>query len=300
MMANKRPNSELPDGPPEKMPYQTQSNIEFTMLSHKYKALEGEFKERGTKLATKQQELILTKKSMDEMRADYDEQIKKLNNLLSFQNEEVNAHHFKESMIASSRTDLNSVRTTRPRQQSAKVLQSFTNIQKDPKVKEEEEREFKSKALVSNLLIRRLSANSKRKDEQDPFAMYKIENDTLPCEMNREGMWERFETVRDFLKKHPTHNVAFNEFRIPSRQEVLSSNIFESSDRSHRTSIWTAMHANRERFLYKDPQRPSLQRMHLIEKNMEYTSSYAENKNNFEKMAASDYQVPQWFSKFYV
>jgi hypothetical protein len=103
-----------------------------------------------------------------------------------------------------------------------------------------------------------------------------------------------------FRRKHPGQCTTFENLRIPSRQEVLMPKIFESSDRSDRVSIWTAVNANQERFLYRNPRQATMQRMQLIGKNMEYTGLYAESRNNFEKMSAPNYTVPQWFSRFYV
>jgi hypothetical protein len=47
--------------------------------------MENDWKDRGMKLSMKQKELNETKKQMEDMRIDYEDQIGKLNNLLSFQ-----------------------------------------------------------------------------------------------------------------------------------------------------------------------------------------------------------------------
>lgn len=111
----------------------------------------------------------------------------------------------------------------------------------------------------------------------------------------------RFNKIRNLRRDHPAQCTAFEDARIPSRQQVLNPKIFESDDRSDRVSIWTALHVNDEKFLYRDPIRhQKLQKMQLLGKNMEYNSILAENRNNFEKLDAPNYTVPQWFSRFYV
>lgn len=113
-------------------------------------------------------------------------------------------------------------------------------------------------------------------------------------------MLQRYQRIKNFRLKHPTQCNTFENLRIPSRQEVLIPKVFESSERSDRISIWTALNATQERFLFRKRKDPTLHRMTLLEKNMEYTTLYSEGRNNFEKLGAPDYMVPQWFSRFYV
>jgi hypothetical protein len=180
----------------------------------------------------------------------------------------------------------------------------------------------KTKALGINLLIRQVckffqinmikciinisAASSKRKKEDINFyTQYKIDKDTdLPCGMKPAEIQDRFATVCAFRKKHPAQSSTFNTYKISNRQEILDSKIFESNDRSDRVSIFTAMHANEERFLCHNPKSNGprkLQPMHLVSKNMEYASTYAEDKNDFEKVTSTnEYSIPNWFSRFYV
>lgn len=84
-MSYKRPNTDQYEGgPPEKIPYHTQSNIEYAMLNQKFKTLERDWRDRGLQLSKKQKELNDTRQQIEGMRSSYEDQISRLNNLLTF------------------------------------------------------------------------------------------------------------------------------------------------------------------------------------------------------------------------
>jgi hypothetical protein len=83
MFPQKRPGSDQNGGPLEKI-LCSQSTIEAAMLKQKYKSMEQGWKDRGKLLANKQVEINAANKRMEEMRVQYENQIKQLNTLVSF------------------------------------------------------------------------------------------------------------------------------------------------------------------------------------------------------------------------
>lgn len=82
-MNRKRQSVEKDDNTPQKVTRQ-ESNFEYAMLMQKFKAMENQWKERGVALSKKQEEINVMNKKADQMRAGYDEKIKRLNELLAF------------------------------------------------------------------------------------------------------------------------------------------------------------------------------------------------------------------------
>ncbi|KAI6173359.1 hypothetical protein M3Y98_01072900 [Aphelenchoides besseyi] len=160
-------------------------------------------------------------------------------------------------------------------------------------------------SLIANLIVR----NVYKKAFADPPAeciRYKCELDTeLPSGLNQNEMQERFDTISEILKKDPAKGNDFDQYQMPRRREISDLPMVQEGDRAQRVAIWTALHANEEKFFYR-PRGLSnpLKQMNLITDNMEYAK---ENTIGGEKRIDKEDEVQspktgghRWFSKFYV
>jgi hypothetical protein len=103
MSSRKREFVEEGDQTPQKVTRQ-ESNFEYSMLMQKYKAMEKQWKERGVALYNKHEEINVMHKQNEQMRSGYEEQIKRLTELLAFKNEEANAEKFNQIVPVCTKT----------------------------------------------------------------------------------------------------------------------------------------------------------------------------------------------------